>query len=439
MGARYSNKIRSGIGQLSLVEHALCPMDSRDSCVPQLEYETSFSFTDNQRNRRRARVRVLCPLGLSPQDEFFLWGLLALTLADESNGGELHATRHYFLRRLGVIDANSRRGGRQYQQFTDAIDRLAAVQYFSDGFFDPIRSEHVRIKFQFFSYSMPINANSSRAWRIVWDPVFFQYASAARGALWFDLEIYRKLSVASRRLFLLARKLLGRRGADVTYPIGVRQLVVDVLGYSPSLPPSQQNARLRSCLAQLIEFNVLRNGDTRMYKRSKGNYAVVLARGKQLCETNRYTSVESPLLEPLGEIGFDPRQASKLLSQFSTKLLREWIDITLAKKERFGMQSFSKSPAAYLRYNLKLTSEGTGTPPDWWHELKKREQKVLARNSRKQRQGSPASELPQQAIDSLDSVGTDIFRQFLAAGQQQDDARLNARRFVDAVAQANRK
>ena len=83
---------------------------------------------------------MFCPLGLSPQDELFLWGLLALTLADESSAGELHATRHYMLRNLGVIDPATRRGGRQYASFTQAIDRIAAVQYFNDSFYDPIRA-----------------------------------------------------------------------------------------------------------------------------------------------------------------------------------------------------------------------------------------------------------------------------------------------------------
>ena len=437
MGGRIGKKVCSGVGQLTLIEHALCPIDSQSSPHQPLSHETAFSYTDSERKRRTARVRVLCPLGLSPGDEFFLWGLLALTLADKNSCGELHATRHYLLRRLGVIDANARRGGRQYRRLSEAIDRIAAIQYFSDGFYDPIRGEHVRINFKFFSYAMPTDLASSRAWRIVWDPVFFQFASAARGAMWFDLQIYRQLSLASRRLYLFARKLLGRRGADITHGIDVRQLVTDVLGYSPQLQPNQQNARLRAALTQLIGFKLLRPGETRTYKRCKGQYSVVLARGPALHRNINCGELESPLLEPLCGIGFETGDARRLLSQFPTPLVRQWIDITLAKIERMGMGSFSKSPAAYLRYNLNLAASGTGSPPDWWHEVRKEEENRRATQSRKRREYQ--SGVPKKAIESVDAVCGDVFGQFLSVGQPESRAEANARRFADAVARGQRK
>ena len=170
MSRSTSKRIRNGVGQLTLVEHALCPLDTRVSQTESIVHETAFSYTDNARIRRTAAVRVFCPLGLLPQDELFLWGLLALTLADERSDGELHATRHYLLSQLGLIDAQSRRGGRQYRRFSEAIDRIAAIQYFNSAFYDPIRSEHRKLNFGFFSYSVPEDAKSSRTWRIVWDP-----------------------------------------------------------------------------------------------------------------------------------------------------------------------------------------------------------------------------------------------------------------------------
>ena len=435
MEHRHGKIIRSGVGQLTLVEHALCPMNSRASLSRDFEHTSTFSFSDKDRKRRSARVRVFCPLGLSPNDELILWGILALTLADESNGGEFHATRHFMMRQLGLIDPNTRRGGRQYTSFTDAIDRLAAVQYFNDNFYDPIRAEHVKANFQFFSYLMPVDVHSSRAWRIVWDPIFFQFAKAARGSLRFHLDVFRELDAASRRLYLFASKILKR--SDVTHPIHVDQLATNVLGYDENLEPFAQNARLRECLRRLIRVGILRRSDTKLYKRSKGKYSVVMAKGALLKKKPVSHAIESPLLGPLYEIGFTPRDAQCVLSKFETRLVREWIDITLARMERFGLSGFSKSPPAYLRYNLNRAAAGTGGPPDWWLGIRKAEEHARAERARKRRSTQVPDQLPQKAMDSLDNVRDDIFHQFLAAGQSKKQATQNAKRFREAASRTH--
>ena len=430
-----SKRIYNGVGQLTLVEHALCPLDTRVSLVESLVHETEYSYTDSAKRRRSANVRVFCPLGLLPQDELFIWGLLALTLADENADGELHATRHYLLSQLGLIDAKSRRGGRQYKRFTDAIDRIAAIQYFNDGFYDPIRSEHRKINFGFFSYSLPDEVNSSRAWRIVWDPIFFELAKAARGALRFDLDVYRKLDVASRRLYLFASKLLSR--TEVTHPMGVSEIVTDVLGYDPGLDAFEQNARLRRCLRRLVEVGVLSRKDTRMYKRAKNRYSVVMAKGILLRKPPTKPQIESPFFQPLCDIGFEPRDAHRLISKYAGHLVREWIDITLAAKERFGLGFFKRSPAAYLRYYLQRAAAGKDGPPDWWLKIRKAEEHARAERARKRRSTQCPDQLPQKAMDSLDNVRDDIFHQFLAAGQTKKQASENARRFQAAASKVN--
>ena len=115
------NARRLGFGQLSLVEHALCPLDARTSLQPGLVHRTTFPYSDGLRKRRSAHVEVACPYGLSAHDEFYLWGLLALTLSQDSVDAEFHATPHYCLRQMGLVDAQTRRGGRQYRQFAAAI------------------------------------------------------------------------------------------------------------------------------------------------------------------------------------------------------------------------------------------------------------------------------------------------------------------------------
>ena len=67
--------------QLSIVEHALCPLDTRTSLNEGLRHETRYHYTDKNRNRKVADVRVAAIDGLSAGDELYLWGLLGLALA----------------------------------------------------------------------------------------------------------------------------------------------------------------------------------------------------------------------------------------------------------------------------------------------------------------------------------------------------------------------
>ena len=119
----------NGLGQLTLVEHALCPVDSRAGLVENLVFDASYPFKTTDGRWRRAKARVICPAGLSPNDEFYLWGLLALTLEQPDSDAELLATPHYCLRQLGLISDGTRIGGRQYQDFRSAIERLSLVSY----------------------------------------------------------------------------------------------------------------------------------------------------------------------------------------------------------------------------------------------------------------------------------------------------------------------
>jgi hypothetical protein len=131
-----------GVAQLSLVEHALCPLDATGSLAKAGVFESQYSYTDASRRRRRAEVRVTCPEGLSASDEFYLWGLLGLTFSQPGPTLDFYATPYYCLRQLGCIDAASKRGGKNYELFRRSLRRLAAVTYSSDAFYDPIRREH---------------------------------------------------------------------------------------------------------------------------------------------------------------------------------------------------------------------------------------------------------------------------------------------------------
>lgn len=132
-------------------------MSLRDHLV----HETAYGYRNRNGRLLTAKVRVTCPSGLSAADEFTLWGLLALTFAQPEPGTEFHATPHYCLRRLGLIEKNASKGGKDYQLFRETVRRLARVIYENTGFYDPIRGEHHDVAFGFLKYSLPTDPRAS--------------------------------------------------------------------------------------------------------------------------------------------------------------------------------------------------------------------------------------------------------------------------------------
>lgn len=387
-------------------------------------YEWTYRYTDVNHNRQTATARVVCPLGLSANDEFYLWGLLALTLQHSRDEGELRATPHFCLRQLGLIDERGRRGGRQYVQFMDVIERLSTIRYQNDGFFDPIRSEHRRVSFGFFSYSLPVDPESNRAWRLVWDPVFFELLRPHGGQLPFDLTIYGELDSASRRLFLLISKMFHRRMTEARFDL--HRLAINVLGFSDTLSTRDLKLKTARCIDRLIGLRVVRpdDGVEPIVRISKGRYAVTLHRGSHF--TKRRPAIiparisESPLVDPLKSIGFDERAIARIIDQYPAQLVEKWADVTLAAKERRG--HIKKSPQAFFVDNIRNAANGTRTPPDWWHNERKREdlrRATVVRERRNVRQDGSES-------DVRNDPAGEILQCFLAAGQEDDVAKRNA-------------
>lgn len=398
-------KRTTGVGQLSLVEHALCPLDSRTSLIENLVYDAEYHYYLDSDSKRSARARVFCPLGLSAADELYLWGLLALTLLQPNPEPELFATPHWCLRQLGVINQTNKRGGRQYKQFAEAIRRLSAVTYMNDGFYDPIREEHRRVSFRFFSYSLPVDLDSSRSWRIAWDPIFFEMVQAAAGHFRFDLAVYRELDAASRRLFLFVSKVLPRR--PKLNAMRLEHVAINILGFSPSVATRDMKVKVSKCLQNLVDLHVL--SDAEVFKTSPGRYFVRLSRGPYFAQKSQRAFIasaeDSPLFETLQHIGFEEAAAARLIAKFPTRLLSEWADITQAAIERFGVSYFHKSPMAYLVDSITKASTGTRTAPDWWQDLKRAERQELEMSVESQRVFTQIrSELFGDAVESSDAA-----------------------------------
>ncbi|MBM3970834.1 MAG: hypothetical protein FJ302_13400 [Planctomycetes bacterium] len=428
--------------QLSLVEHALCPLDSEVSLKPNFIFETSYFFTDKSRNRKKAAVRIGGLEGLSAHDELYLWGLLSLAISQTEPSAEFMATPYFCLRRLGII-GGSNKGGREFELFRAAIKRLAGIRYQNDYFYDPIRGEHRAVSFGFLSYTLPLGDDSGRAWRFVWDSLFFELARATGGALRFDLGVYRQLSPAARRLYLFLKKLFWR--AEETPALNLRHVAVDVLGFAATTETTPLRWKVAHCIEQLrkAEIVLLPAGETDarhlFRKQSKGQYVFQLLRGPRFDTQGNERSAEptdSPLYEPLKTIGLDDRTIARVISQYSPRMIEQWADITLAARERQGETFFTNSPQAYFIDNLKAAKESRRTPPDWWHELRKQElarqrEQVKAKSQIFRSEDDAFEEyLRDEAREAFDGVMSRLIDDLQKSGRSVNECREQAHQFT---------
>jgi hypothetical protein len=434
-----------GHAQLSLVEHALCPLGVGASLDRPYVHETRYWYSDENRHRKEARVRVTCPDGLSPADEFYLWGLLSLTFSQPQPTADFYATPYYCLRRLGSINTSANRGGKNYDLFRSAISRLSTVSYRNDHFYDPTRGEHRDVGFGFLSYSLPLDPGSSRAWRFAWDPIFFEFCSALRGALLFDFRTYRRLDEASRRLYLLLRKIFWRNETSPVFEL--RDIAVHTIGFSATHETYELKRKLWSCMQRLAKEGIIRlpPGTTGVgdcfSKTGKGRYLVQLHRGPHFEGTTPDAAAldpaESALYEPLATIGFEPTAIRRILAAYDPRLVADCADMTLAARERFGPQFFKNSPQAYFTDNIQKQSRRERTPPDWWRALRAEEERRRRETAGEDRpEGNRTEEkfrqyLETEARETFEQVMSSVFRDFKAAGQSDPTAKQNARRMAE--------
>jgi hypothetical protein len=432
-----------GHAQLSLVEHSLCPLDASASLGGPYIHDSCYWYTDQNRHRKQARVRIACPDGLSASDEFYLWGLLSLTFSQPKPTPDFFATPYYCLRHLECIDPEGRSGGKNYSLFRSAISRLSTVSYRNDHFYDPVRGEHRDVGFGFLSYSLPLDPASSRAWRVAWDPIFFEFCAAAAGALRFNFQTYRALDPACRRLYLLLRKLFWR--LDVSPDFDMRELAVQTLGFTASHENAQLKRKLTRCIEVLLDRQILRLPDgitdakSLITKRGKGQYVVRFHRGAhftQVVSDANPQLMDSPLYEPLHTIGLDDRTIRHVLKTYDARLVAECADMTLAARERNGEAFFTNSPQAYFIDNLKMQAAGERTPPDWWRELRKEEERKRWQADRQERtshrefDAAFGAYLQTEAKEAFGKVMDRIFQDLTVGGQSEREAKQNASHFA---------
>lgn len=141
---------------------------------------------------------------------------------------------------------------------------------------------------------------------------------------------------------------------------------------------------------------------------------------------------ETAIHDGLRSLGFDDRGIGRLLRRFSPPSIRLWMDVTLAAKERDGGAFIKKSPQAYLVDNLKNAAQGLRTPPDWWHDLRRTEQRLRPKAVVPPAQPTKADDqdLTGESRQAYERIAGEMFGVFCAAGQPGATARENAQKFA---------
>ncbi len=433
-----STAFSRGLAQHSLVEHSLCLLNSRRSLTPGAKHVVSYDFTDKNRNRKTATATISAANGLNANDEMLLNGLLSLTFSQPDASLDFYATPYWCMKQLGIVDKDRTQGYR-FTQFKDALHRLAGVTYSNDRFYDPVRGEHREVIFGLLKYSLPLG-NSSRAWRLIWDPQFFRNCETIKGSFQFDFDVYRKLDPASRRLFLLLNKIFHRN--DTSPRFDVRSLAVNTLGYSSDMRTSDLKQKLLRSSRKMHDLGVIATPDCMtlqqtISKKRPGEFAICFHKGANtgLSNSANQKPVESPLAEPLTLLGFEALAVNRILKGHSRSSIQQWIDITQAAVERDQIKT---TPQAFFMYYIKEAKAKRTTPPDWWRELKKQEfekrQSSTTKSTSSCANETFAKFLADEGKAAFEKTTADIFETCKRAGQDAGTAHSNAVQHARTVA-----
>ena len=380
---------RPGIIQQSMLETALWP---QDPAFKGPLWEPTYQFSRSKGGPREvARVQIRSPFGLQQSDPYILWGLLGATI-ERGGDAELVASPYWMMNYLGM-----HKGGTQYKQFANALERLAMTGYANRAFYNPIEQEFQRVAFSFFSTWLPTTdmqgtVDPERTWRIQWEPQFFKLCKASNGSLLFDLEILKQLKPMTRQLFLMLQCRFWR---STRVYMNVNDLTINGMGLSASVPLKKRKQQLTQAMDELLKQNIIRLGRGKekpadlIFRRSKGVFVATFYKGSYFEAPHAEGTVrkhqaasDDELYVPLQKIGLDEKMIRKAFKEISRGRIQQAVRITeMAMHESpEGFPGFKKSPAAFCWHFMSSDY----MPPDWMHAHEKRQKRIQWDNDREQ-------------------------------------------------------
>ncbi len=400
---RHSTKAYAG---LDFIRAAFCPLDFKavtlrdhvrfaelrnDAALADLEvsdplhYPRQFPYTQNG-NRRTGTQIVSAHFGLAPKDVDLLLGLYTYLkrLPELPSDGRTHLTVDFLARQL-QLPATSQG---DYLRIRSRLFRLSYAKYTNTAFWNKEAEAYDIVNFQFFNLaSMSRLTESRRPIVFEWDRTFLNLVR--RGAhLAFDFDLYRTLSSAMRRFYLIANRD-GWNQRDSSLFIA-NDFTIHQIGYDEK--PQLQKLRLQKLkrlLAEAEDTGLIRpfapwNGY--LEKLSTGPRAGEMAlrwsrgpalRGKEPATAEaRFTDrlEDDALYSQVCELRDEENKPvaadtyRRLVARFGRETMQKHVAVILAQKEH-RPRSFQKSElAAYINRMQHDHPE-----PDWYQDLNRAE------------------------------------------------------------------
>jgi hypothetical protein len=391
---------------LDFIRAAFCPLDfkavplgaharfaelRKDASLVNLEvsdplhYPRQFPYTQNG-NRRTGTQIVSAAFGLAPKDVDLLLGLYNYLkrLPELPRDGRTHFTVDFLARQL-QLPATSQG---DYLRIRSRLFRLSYVKYTNTAFWNKEAESYDIVNFQFFNLaSMSRLTESRRPIVFEWDLTFLNLVR--QGAhLAFDFDLYRSLSSAMRRFYLIANRD-GWNQRDSSLFIA-DDFAVHQIGYDDK--PALHKLRLQKLKRILSEAEALglirpfAAWDGYLEKLSAGPRAGELAlrwsRGPRLRSREAVPADARLSLRPADDALYaqvrelrdedhkplEPDAYRRLLSRFGRDALQQQVAVILAQKEH-RPRSFQKSEVAAFINRLQHEHP----EPDWYRDLNRAE------------------------------------------------------------------
>ena len=267
---------QAGYAGLDFIKAAFCPLEfnaikfgkhadykhlRKDEALAELEvsdplqYPRSFPYTDIHGHRRTGTQIVSAYFGLASKDFDLFLGLYTYLkrLPELPADGRTHLTVDFLARQLHLPATCQK----DYLRIRSRIFRFSYVKYTNSCFWNRETGTHDIVNFGFFNLaSLSRMTESRRPITFEWDPSFLRIAREGT-FLTFDYELYRTLSPALRRFYLIAnRDGWNQRDSSVFL---ADDFAIHQIGYSenPALAKLRRQ-RLRQLFSEAEELGLIR-------------------------------------------------------------------------------------------------------------------------------------------------------------------------------------